>query len=106
MRRRSVVAGSLVLLAAALFAVYAAALFYGLNCDDPTQADCARGGLARGQFAVSLVGLVPAGLLVFGTATRRVRVAVAALVGGLLTYAAWGLLADATANGWDHLAVF
>jgi hypothetical protein len=55
------------------------------------------------QLVLAVVGLLPAGTLIYATWTGRRRLAVLSLVTGLVVYALWGLLNDAAVHGWANL---
>ena len=86
-----IVFGALVALVGAVFAVFIANL---------TQADYeGHDSVYTVQLVVALVGLLPAGCLVYAAAAGRRNLAVTALVTGVLAYGSWALLNNLAVHG-------
>ena len=79
---------------AALVAIWIALITRVSTCEP----DC-HGGRIDVQLVVSLVGLVPVGALLFATVTGRRRLAVFALLAGVITYGVWGVLNNLAVHG-------
>jgi uncharacterized BrkB/YihY/UPF0761 family membrane protein len=91
------------LFVAALVATVSAFATSSAACDPPGTPACGRQNLASWQLTLAVVGLVPAGLLVYAVASGRKRLALGALAAGVLCYLGWALLNDAAVHGWQHL---
>lgn len=98
LRRVAAAVVALVLLAAVASAIFIATLTREASC----QPGCDQ-PLATWQLRVAVLGAVPVGTLVYASATKRRRLAVASLVICVVIYALWGLLNDAAVHGWGHL---
>jgi hypothetical protein len=66
------------------------------------ETSCTTRGLVTAQLVLALLGLVPAVILLLAVALHYRRVAVTALIVGVLIYGAWGLLNDAAVHGWSN----
>jgi hypothetical protein len=94
---------ALALLGGAGFAVLVGGATSWLACENEGTPACARQGLASAQFALAIVGLVPAFVLLLATLLGKRRIGIAVAVLGVAVYSAWALLLDAAVHGWDDL---
>jgi hypothetical protein len=88
-------------LLAAMFGVFIALVVYSLG----SGGDSGTAGVSATntwQYVVSLVGLIPPLLMVYFCVRGETRRALAALAVGLLVWAGWGVLNDATVHGWGR----
>ncbi|MDP9490948.1 MAG: hypothetical protein M3P42_01900 [Actinomycetota bacterium] len=100
------IATALALVAAAVFAVFFAAVIDWLACDtEPSQA-CDRKDLARLQLQIAVVGLAPIFAFAVAWIGEWRRVAVAMFILAVGSYLTWAVLADAAVHGWDDLKFF
>jgi hypothetical protein len=90
--------GALVALLATLPAVFVAWLTRANGCEP-----ICPNGLVTTQLIVAVAGVVPAAVLVYACGTGRRRLALVALAVGIIVYAGWGLLNDASLHGWGNL---
>lgn len=91
-------AASVILALAALGGAFVAWVTYGIETasarNPPT-------GPLTWQLIVAMIGLAPAGFMVYFSFTGASRKVMASLVIGLAIWAAWGVLNDAAVHGWD-----
>lgn len=102
-RRVVFVLVALALFGGAAFAVLVGGVTNWLACENEGTPACARQDLASAQFALAVVGLIPSFVLVLAALLGKRRLAVAAVVVGVLLYLAWAILLDAAVHGWDDL---
>jgi hypothetical protein len=93
------VSGTLLLLAAACFAVVVA--LASTACGD-AGSGCGKGALPAIQVLVALLGLLPAIFMVRAVWRAENRRAMAWLMLALVTYALWAILNDAMVHGWHN----
>jgi hypothetical protein len=104
-RYLSMRAASLLATAAAGFGAFIALITYRILCFDESGGStmCPDGHpttTMKAQLIVGFVGIVPAVVMAFFAFRGAKRLAIAALVVGLVLWAGWGLLNDAAVHGW------
>ena len=95
--QRLIVAGALVLVAAAAFATIVALASRSLLCDPTCTPD--RRDFLRAQLVVAIVGLACTAATSVCAARRWQRAGVVCLVVAVFLYAAWGALLDRATHG-------
>lgn len=94
------------MVAAAVSAVFFAAVVDWLACESGPSQACDRKDLARLQLQIAVVGLAPIFAFALAWIGGWRRVAAAMLILAVGTYLTWAVLADAAVHGWGDLKFF
>lgn len=96
---------SIIALAAAGFGAFIAVVTFGVMCFSESGGStmCPDGNptaTMTAQLVVGLAGLIPPALMTFFAFRAAPRLALRALVAGLVLWGAWAFLNDAAVHGW------
>ena len=98
---------AVLLFLAAAFATLVAGDAYWALCLQTDAGPCVYGSGPEWELVAQLItgalGLVPAALMVYFAFRRRSKPFLFFLALALLTYAAWGILLDASVHGWENV---
>lgn len=96
---------AVLLFVAAAFGGFIAWITHGVLCGEGTSPMCFEGNATTTmtlQLVVGLLGVAIAGAMLYFAFQGKRHASRWALAAGLLTFAVWAVLNDATVHGWDR----